>query len=82
VAPGVRSIVCVKNKPSADKSIAIITCSVGVDLSPRLFHSFDSWFLVLCFIDRAGRGLVKEVLRMLPQRAVFDGDNLRGGSLS
>ena len=83
VAPGESSDSRVKRMHSpldhkeSLKSLSL-TCRLGVDLPPRLFDGFDRRFFGLGDVDGAGGGLVEEVLRVLPQRAVLDGHNLRG----
>ena len=57
--------------------VAEFTCSIGVDLPPRLLDGFDIWFFCLCNVDGAGWGLVEEVLGVLPQSAVLHCDYLQ-----
>jgi hypothetical protein len=53
------------------------TSSIRVDLPPGLLDSFYSRFFGLCDVDGARRGLVEEILGVLPQGAVLHSDDLR-----
>jgi hypothetical protein len=84
VAPTVRSEQLVTRQAHAPPPLrgARVTCRVGVDLAPALLDGFNRGFFGFCDVDGAGGGLVEEILGVLPQRTVLDGDYLQEGGLA